>query len=127
MICIAYSGATWDLDYEPIDGNDLPYNGGVPRHFNCRSAEQLLLVSLRDMGIDMDEPDPGTRASSSGPISAKTSFADYLKMKGEDYQNETLGKGRAEMFREGKLSPRDLVSGVTGRPLKLSELRAKYQ
>jgi hypothetical protein len=126
VTCIAYDGATWDLEFNPIDGNDLPYNGGIPRHFCCRSAESALLISLREMGIDMDEPDPGMRASSSGPISAKTTFADYLKMMGADYQNETLGKGRAELFRTGKLSPRDLVGGVTGRPIKLSELRAKY-
>jgi hypothetical protein len=124
-VCIAYSGATWNLDYEPIDGNDLPYNGGVPRHFCCRSAEILLMKTLRDMGIDMDEPDPGTRASSSGPISAKTTFSEYLKRMGEDYQNETLGKGRADLFRAGKLSPRDLVD-MSGRKLTLSELKAKY-
>ncbi len=124
LTCIAYSGATWDLDYEPIGDNDLPYNGGVPRHWGCRSAETLIMKTLREMGIDMDEPDPGTRASSSGQISAKTTFADYLKMKGEAYQNEVLGPGRAELFRAGKLSPRDLVD-MSGRPLKLEELREK--
>jgi len=83
------------------------------------------MKTLRQMGIDMDEPDPGQRASSSGPISAKTTFADYLKMKGEAYQNEVLGPGRAELFRAGKLTPRDLVD-QSGRPLKLDDLRAKY-
>jgi hypothetical protein len=125
LTCIAYSGATWDLDFEPSGDNDLPYNGGVPRHFNCRSSEIALMKTLREMGIDMDEPDPGMRASSEGPISAKTTFADFLKMKGADYQNEVLGPGRAQMFRDGKLSPRDLVSAA-GRPLKLSDLRAQY-
>jgi hypothetical protein len=125
LTCIAYSGATWDLDYEPIGENDLPYNGGVPRHFNCRSAEVAIMKTLREMGIDMDEPDPGMRASSEGPISTKTTFADFLKMKGADYQNEVLGPGRAELFRSGKLGPRDLVSAA-GQPLKLSDLRAKY-
>lgn len=122
LTCVAYSGATWDLDYEPIGDNDLPYNGGVPRHFNCRSVEAPLLKTLREMGIDMDEPDPGMRASSEGPISAKTTFADYLMMKGADYQNEVLGKGRAELFRAGKLSPRDLVD-MRGRPLRLADIK----
>jgi hypothetical protein len=126
LTCIAYSGATWDMDYEPIGDNDLPYNGGCPRHWACRSAEILRLLTLREMGIDMDEPDPGMRASSDGPISAKTTFADYLKLKGADYQNEVLGPGRAELFRSGKLSPRDLVSSA-GKPLRIADLRAKYQ
>lgn len=125
LTCIAYSGAQWDHDFNPINGNDLPYNGGVPRHWNCRSAEVAIMKTLREMGIDMDDPDPGQRASAAGPISAKTTFADFLKAMGPLYQDETLGKGRAELFRAGKLSPRDLVD-MSGRPLKLKELRAEY-
>jgi hypothetical protein len=123
ITCIAYSGASWDWEYEPINGNDLPWNGGVPRHWNCRSAEIALMMSLRDMGIDMDDPEPTERASAAGPISAKTSFADFLKAMGPAYQDETLGPGRAELFRAGKLTPRDLVD-MSGRPLKLETLRA---
>lgn len=125
LTCIAYSGAEWDLEFEPINGNDLPYNGGCPRHWNCRSSEASIMLTLREMGVDMDEPDPGMRASSNGPISAKTTFADFLKMKGPDYQNEVLGPGRAELFRAGKLTPRDLVD-MRGNPLKLDALRLKY-
>jgi hypothetical protein len=125
-ICIAYSGARWDMDYEPIDDNDLPYNGGVSRHFNCRSTEIALTKTFREMGIPMDEPAEGTRASSSGQISAKTTFPEYLTMMGQGYQDETLGKGRAELFRAGKMTTRDLVD-MRGNPLKLSDLRAKYE
>jgi hypothetical protein len=125
LTCIAYSGACWNWEYEPINGNDLPWNGGVPRHWNCRSAEIALMKTLREMGIDMDEPEPGQRASGAGPVSAKTSFADFLKMMGPEYQDETLGKGRAELFRAGKLTPREMVD-VSGRPLKLSQLKAEY-
>lgn len=125
LTCIAYSGAQWDLDYQPINGTDLPYNGGVPRHWNCRSTEVAIMKTLREMGIDMDEPDPGQRATAGGPISAKTTFADFLKLKGAAYQDEVLGPGRAELFRAGKLTPRDLVD-MRGQPLKLDDLRAKY-
>ncbi|MBV6321912.1 phage head morphogenesis protein [Duganella violaceipulchra] len=123
--CIAYSGACWDWDYQPINGNDLPYLSGVPRHWNCRSIEIAILKTLRQMGIDMDEPDPGQRASAAGPISAKTTFAEFLKAMGPAYQNETLGPGRAELFRAGKLTPRDLVN-MDGRPMKLSELKVLH-
>ena len=124
-VCIAYSGASWNWEYEPINGNDLPWLGGVPRHWNCRSMETAIMKSLRDMGIDMDDPEPTERASSAGPISAKTSFDDFLKMMGADFQNETLGKGRAELFRAGKLKGRDLVD-MSGRPLRLDQLKALY-
>jgi hypothetical protein len=125
LTCIAYSGACWNWDYEPINGNDLPWNGGVPRHWNCRSAEIALMKTLREMGIDMDEPEPVQRASAAGPISAKSTFADFLKMMGPAYQDESLGKGRAELFRAGKLTPRELVD-ASGRPLKLSQLKEEY-
>lgn len=124
-VCISYSGACWDWEYNPIDGNALPWDGGVPRHWNCRSAEIAIMKSLRDMGIDMDDPEPTQRASAAGPISAKTTFDELLKMMGPEFQNETLGKGRAEMFRAGKLNSRDLVD-VSGRPLKLDQLKAMY-
>ena len=124
-MCIAYSGACWDWEYQPINGNDLPWNGGVPRHWNCRSIEIALMKTLRQMGIDMDEPDPGQRASATGPISAKTTFGDFLKMLGPAYQDETLGPGRAALFRAGKLTPRDLVD-MSGRPLTLEKLKALH-
>lgn len=122
-LCISYSGATWSWEYEPINGNFLPWNGGVPGRWNCRSAEIAIMKSLRDMGIDMDDPEPTERASAAGPISPKTTFDEFLKMMGAAYQDETLGPGRAELFRAGKLKSRDLVD-MSGRPLKLSELRA---
>ncbi|MDQ1921637.1 hypothetical protein [Massilia pseudoviolaceinigra] len=125
LMCIAYSGAQWDLDYEPMGENHLPYHGGVPRHHGCRSTEIAVMKTFREMGIDLDEPEEGTRASSNGPISAKTTFAEYLTIKGADYQNEVLGPGRAALFREGKLAPRDLVN-MSGRPLKLSALKEMY-
>ena len=124
-VCIAYSGACWDWEYQPINGNDLPWNGGVPRHWNCRSIEIALMKTLRQMGIDMDEPDPGQRASAAGPISAKTTFGDFLKMMGSAYQDETLGPGRAALFRAGKLTPRDLVD-MSGRPMTLEKLKALH-
>ncbi len=125
ITCLAYSGATWDMDYEPSGENDLPYNGGVPRHWSCRSAETLTLLTLREMGIDMDEPDPGQRASSAGPISAKTTFSEFLTKMGAEYQNEVLGPGRADLFRSGRLTPRDLVD-MRGNPLKIDVLKAAY-
>jgi len=44
-------------------------------------------------------------------------------MMGPAYQDETLGTTRAELFRAGKLTPRELVD-MSGRPLKLETLKA---
>lgn len=125
LICIAYSGATWDLEGKPIRGTILPFNGGPPRHFNCRSVLRPITKTFREIGLNIPEPTPTTRASTDGQVSASTTFDDFLKRKGVAYQNEMLGVGRADLWRKGKITLRDLVNG-RGRPLTLSELRAKF-
>jgi hypothetical protein len=125
LICIAYSGGEWDLDGNPINGTTLPFNGGPPRHFNCRSVLVPITKTFRELGIPIDEPQPTTRASTDGPVSAKTTFDDFLKRKGQAFQDEVLGKGRADLWRTGKMTLSQLVNGE-GNPLTLEELRSKY-
>ena len=79
--------------------------------------------SFRELGIDIDEPAPSTRASDEGPISANITFDDFLKRKTVDEQDEMLGKGRAELFRAGKITLRDLLD-QSGNPLTLKQLKA---
>lgn len=124
ITCIAYSGKSWDMNYKPINGNTLEYAGGTPRHFNCRSVEVPITKTFRELGIDIDEPEETTRASTDGQVDAKTEFDDFLKRKGVKWQNEVLGEGRADLWRSGKITLRDLVTS-TGRPLTLDQLRAK--
>lgn len=121
--CVAYSGASWDMKREPLNGSP-PFNGGCPRHFKCRSVEVPITKTFRELGLDIDEAPPSTRASSDGQIPAGTTFDDFLRRKGPAYQNEVLGPGKAELWRDGKITLRDLVSG-TGNPLTLGDLTAK--
>lgn len=119
LICIAYSNQCWDLEGKPILGTTLPFNGGPPRHFNCRSV----LVGISDSASI--ENRKGTRASDEGPIDRKTSFDQFLQRKTKTYVDEMLGKGRADLWRAGKITLKDLVNGQ-GRPLSLDELKAKF-
>jgi SPP1 gp7 family putative phage head morphogenesis protein len=120
-ICMAYSGAQWDLDGDPLPGTTLPFNGGPPRHVNCRSVLVPITKSYRELGIDIDEPTPGLRASDEGPISVNTTFDEFLSRKSVEEQDEMLGKGRAQLFRDGKITLRDLLD-QSGNPLTLKEL-----
>ena len=126
LTCVAYSGAQWDLDFNPIGSKKLPYNGGVPRHFNCRSVEVPITKSFKELGIDLPEPPGTTRASEDGHIDVNTSFEDFLRRKGQAYQDEVLGEGRAELWRQGKITLRDLVDGQ-GRPVSLASLHEKVR
>lgn len=118
LICMAYSGAQWDLEGKPLNGSP-PFLGGPPRHFNCRSV----LVGISKNAILRNRK--STRASDEGQISNKTTFDEFLKRKSKAYVDEMLGVGRADLWRAGKITLRDLVSG-TGRPLTLTELQVKF-
>lgn len=124
QICIAYSGAQWDLDGNPINGNSLPFDGGCPRHPNCRSVIVPITKTYKELGVNVPEMTGGSRASDLGQIPADTTFNSFLNRHDVAYQDELLGKGKAEMWRSGKITLRDLVS-QNGRPLTLAQLSAQ--
>ena len=119
LVCVAYSGCSWNLQYEPIGEKKLPYNGGTPRHFKCRSVEIPLTKTFKEMGLDIPEPPTSTRASDEGD----TTFDGFLNRKDKAYQDSLLGEGRADLWRDGKITLRDLVNG-SGQPRTLDELNA---
>ena len=123
LVCISYSGEKWDLDYKPLGPKKLPYNNGCPRHFNCRSVEVPITKSFKELGLKLKDPAFTTRASDEGQIEADISFDKFLKRKGKAYQDGMLGKGRADLWRKGKITLKDLVD-ANGRPLTLAELQA---
>lgn len=113
-ICIAYSGASYDMKGNPINGTTLPM-GSIPRHFNCRSVWVPLVKSVK--GLDV-----GTRFSEFGFIKANTTMDEFLKMKTKAQQDDMLGKGKADLWRSGKITLSDLVN-QRSRPLTLAELK----
>lgn len=124
LVCIAYSGATWDLDFNPIGKNTLPYNGGVPRHWGCRSAETPILKSFEEISGIKGAPKlpPAKRASMDGEVPEDMTFSDWLTKKGESFQNELLGESRAKMWRGGNITLSQLVN-ADGTPSSVSELK----
>ncbi len=124
-ICMAYSGGEWDLEGKPINGTKLPFNGGPPRHWNCRSVLVPITKTFKELGIDSPEPKPATRASMDGQVPVNTTFDAFLKRKGQAFQDDMLGKGRAELWRQGKITLAQLLD-QRGNPLSLEQLQSKY-
>lgn len=116
-ICMAYDGAEWDLDGNPINGTTLPFNDGPPRHWNCRST--LIPILAGSLGFDLSEG--RQRATAAGPVGEKESFKEWLGRQPESVQNEMLGKGRAEMWRRGDITLQQLLD-QRGNPLTLAQL-----
>ena len=123
--CAVRDGLLYEIGtHEPID-HSLPWDGGAGnRHFGCRSTSAPVTKSFRDLGIDADEVPAGTRASMDGQVASDTSFGGWLERQSKARQDDVLGPGRAELWRDGKIGFRDLVDGQ-GRELTLEQLRAR--
>lgn len=114
--CVVRDGLKWDLDFKPIN-HQIPFKR-PPLHWNCRS---VLVPIIKDFKLSKD----ATRASVSGPVPANFTFNDFLKNKSSNFQNDLLGKGKAELYRSGKITLRQLLD-QSGNPLTLKELKQKY-
>lgn len=123
-VCIAYSGQKYDNNLKPIGGKQLPYKQ-TPRHFNCRSTHVPILKTWKELGIDLDELPTGTQSSDAGYLPQDYTFNDFLKTKTKDYQDKVLGVGRAQLWRDGKITLSQLVN-QQGKSLTLKELKEKY-
>lgn len=123
--CIALSGRRWKNtdDHEPI-GHTVPFQN-PPIHWNDRCILLPVTKSFRELGVNIDEVPAGERASKFGPVSSKTTFDEFLKRTPVEQQNEQLGVGRAQLWRDGKITLAQLIDGK-GRELTLDELRRKY-
>jgi SPP1 gp7 family putative phage head morphogenesis protein len=120
--CAALDGQAWDLDGQKLKGTKVEFQA-PPIHWNDRCVLSPIPKSFRDLGIPLDElADGGERASSLGPVPGSTTFAEFFARLSPAQQDKQFGHTRAQLFRDGKITIRDLVSG-TGRELTLAELR----
>lgn len=131
-ICIAYAqdgadnlGAEYDLEFKKLPGTRLPYNNGTPRHWGCRSREIPLLKTFKQLGVDLPEFKPTERSAVGGPVSSGTTFAQWLARRTTQQQDEQLGKGRAQLWRDGKITLNQLLD-LRGNTMTLEQLQGKY-
>lgn len=124
-ICVAYGGQTWDLAGKPIGRTVLPFNGGPPRHWGCRSVLVPITKTLREMGLDVNEALPGGRASDIGPVPANVTMRQWMDSRSAAQLDEQLGRGRASLYRSGKITLQQLVD-LRGNPLSVKQLEARY-
>jgi len=120
--CAALNGAEWDLEGNPINGTKFQFQA-PPLHPNDRCVLTPITKSYKELGIDIPEMETGTRASDLGQIKADTSFNSFLKRHDAEYADNILGKGKAELWRSGKITLTDLIS-QNGRELTLKQLQA---
>jgi SPP1 gp7 family putative phage head morphogenesis protein len=116
VTCAGLSGS-----FHPLGEGPIP-----PRHIRCRSVSVPVTKSFKELGVNAKELPEGKRASMDGQVAADTTFADFLRKKGEDFQDNTLGKTRAELWRSGKIKDLSDFIKDDGTVLTLEQLKAKY-
>lgn len=122
-LCIVRDRLRYTMDNKPI-GHKVPYLQGPGRiHFCCRSTETLILKSWREMGIDADEMDEGSRASMDGQVPADTTYLEWLSRQSPQRQDQILGPERGRLYRAGHIQLRDMYTDK-GEWISLAQLKA---
>jgi hypothetical protein len=125
--CMVRDGLRYRLrDKKPL-GHDVPWlEGPGALHWGCRSTSRPEVKSWRDLGFDVDDLPPQTRASMNGEVAADTTFEGWLSRRSQAEQDAALGAGRADLWRKGEITFRQLLD-ANGRELSLAQLRAKVR
>lgn len=149
-ICVALDGKQWALpSFEPV-GHDIEFPGPTA-HWNCRSTQtavtksfdelskkggvkppgrpaqpldDLLRERLAEKGVSAKQIEAAVeekRLAFDGEAAAPVSFDEFLKGKSNEFQDQLLGKQRAQLWREGKIHLTDLID-QSSRPLSIDEL-----
>lgn len=116
-----------------LDGRVFKVGEGLrpPAHAQCRSIVVPVTKSFREMGIDLDDPPPPTRAAKNyeslakavrGEVPSDVTYGQWLRRQPTAVQNAVLGKGRAALFRAGRV-PIEKFTDARNRPLNLAQLR----
>jgi hypothetical protein len=106
--CAERAGKLWDMDGEPI-GHDIPY-ASPALHPWCRCI--LLPQKFKD-----GPPEDGGKDIDK--------FDDWMETLNPKRQDDLLGKGRAELWRQDVITTSDLIN-QHGQVLSLRELRDKF-
>ncbi len=115
--CVVRDGLRWEAKTKKPIKHNLPFQI-PPIHWGCRST---LIAILK--GADI--PNEATRASVDGPVKANKTFKDFLNGKPKEFVEELLGKGKAKLYLDGKITLRQLLD-QSGNPLTLAELKKIY-
>ncbi|UXO93730.1 head morphogenesis protein [Pseudanabaena phage Pan1] len=112
--------------WTPPEGSEMldPPMARPPAHPNCRSTTVAITKSWKELGFDVDELPPATRASMDGQVPGNVTYYDWLARQSADVQKEVLGKTRYDLWKNQGVAPEKFVNDQ-GELLTLSQLRAK--
>ena len=136
-ICMARAGQAWVLATgQPFPGSFEPFPGNPPWHWNCRTVLVPIFRSVGDLskmrggrgrGIrrQLERAGAEKRAGLDGKPATGLSLRDVLKTRDDAFLREALGPSKFKLWKEGRISPRDLID-QQGRALSVAELRERF-
>lgn len=74
---------------------------GPPFHIGCRCVVVAVIKSWQELGIDLDEAPPGTRASMDGQVAETMDYPQWFARQSKETQLDILGPSRFELFEKG--------------------------
>lgn len=126
-VCIARSNAEWDNNGKGLnDAGKKNTFRRPPLHRRCRSYLEAILKSWDEIDPSLGwktEIPQTTRSSMDGQVPSDMSFKEFLSNKPKKFVEDLLGKGKAELYLDGRITLTDLVTRG-GRQRTLKELRA---
>jgi SPP1 gp7 family putative phage head morphogenesis protein len=101
-----------------LDGKIYSVGTGAqpPLHYRCRSIRVPKLKPEYELKHDKQ------RSSVDGTVSASTTYEQFLRRQDKAFQDEVLGKQRAQLFRDGKVSLSGFVD-KSGKVYTLEQLK----
>lgn len=113
-----------DPNWSPPAGHerlDPPFSR-PPAHINCRSTTVAITKSWKELGFDVEDLPPATRASMDGQVPASLTYFEWLNRQSAATQKEVLGPARLKLWKEGGITP-DRFQNDEGHYYTLAELR----
>jgi len=115
-----------DPNWTPPAGSsklDPPF-ARPPAHINCRSTTVAITKSWKELGFDVEDLPPATRASMDGQVPANTTYFEWLTRQSSATQSEVLGPARMKLWKEGGVTP-DRFQNDAGHYYTLAELKRR--
>lgn len=110
-----------------LDGRVYPVGEGPipPLHFRCRSVRRPNLKSWRQLGFNMADLPPGSRASMDGQVPGDLTYDQWLRGRSARLQDEILGPTRGALYRKNPgMTMRSFVNNA-GKTLTLEQLSGR--
>jgi SPP1 gp7 family putative phage head morphogenesis protein len=121
-ICRIRDGLQYTPETHKPIGHQVPWLAGPGRaHWQCRSSSVPITKSWKELGVDIEEFSPSTRASMDGQVPADQTFGLWLKKQSAARQDDILGSTRGKLMRDGGLEL-DRFYNERGRYLSLQEM-----